>query len=228
MNNRKNKALRPAGFTLIELLVVLSIIALLVAILLPALGRARDSAKLVTCLNHLRQWNLAGLTYASDHRNQLVPFQGAASDGWPSWTQIMMNADYLTLRDRLDLGCPSVPIQGQFGLGYSQAINYKNYWTAPGTWYGPSMSQDLEVDGRPSSLMIAADSARGPGAATWMQQFIRPRPTTGTHSPEGTGYLGNPHLSETTAVTYGDGRAAAVNRQEAWDRFELRIFGFNL
>ncbi len=64
MRNRK-------GFTLIELLVVVSIIALLVAILLPALGKARLQAKLVVCANNQRQCALGVTNYAADNDDKL-------------------------------------------------------------------------------------------------------------------------------------------------------------
>ena len=59
------------GFTLIELLVVVSIIALLVSILLPALGRARESAKTVVCASHLRQLGFGLIYYAGDNQGFL-------------------------------------------------------------------------------------------------------------------------------------------------------------
>lgn len=61
------------GFTLIELLVVIAIIALLIGILLPALGKARDSGRQLLCLNNQRQLVLSMTQYAGDNKDKFPP-----------------------------------------------------------------------------------------------------------------------------------------------------------
>jgi prepilin-type N-terminal cleavage/methylation domain-containing protein/prepilin-type processing-associated H-X9-DG protein len=78
------------GFTLVELLVVIAIIALLMAVLLPALGKAREQAKMIACLANLKQWGIISLTYAEENNgnfwsggsNQYAVTQGYTGFWW--------------------------------------------------------------------------------------------------------------------------------------------------
>lgn len=83
---RADTQARRAAFTLIELLVVIAIIALLVGILLPALGKARAAARLTACLSGTRQVGLSMTTYSSDNKSwyPVLPFTQAARNAWNS------------------------------------------------------------------------------------------------------------------------------------------------
>jgi prepilin-type N-terminal cleavage/methylation domain-containing protein len=92
MMKRKN------GFTLIELLVVVAIIAVLIALLLPALGKARDKAKQITCMNNLRNLGTFEMMYSNDYNGMIGSYWQSGSFAL-IWSEFLYRNGYLVKKD---------------------------------------------------------------------------------------------------------------------------------
>lgn len=110
-----------AGFTLIEVLTVLGVVSMLMAVLLPAIGKARSTVRSSTCLARLRQWGLGTHLYASDAMGWL-PADGAPN-GWST-----ANAWYADLPPML--GMPPYHAEGAWRTNATAPLGHP-LWFCP-------------------------------------------------------------------------------------------------
>ncbi|NBR87082.1 MAG: prepilin-type N-terminal cleavage/methylation domain-containing protein [Verrucomicrobia bacterium] len=131
--------LKGNGFTLLELLVVVAVVAVLAGLLLPVLAKAKDKSRGAKCSSNLKQMGNAFLLYATDHADQLTPFNSGGPFNSPVvphsltnwWYQILSDGKYLSdVRHQNGVWrCPAVmdkDIQNPFGVpmeGYGPLEN---------------------------------------------------------------------------------------------------------
>jgi prepilin-type N-terminal cleavage/methylation domain-containing protein/prepilin-type processing-associated H-X9-DG protein len=149
------------GFTLIELLVVIAIIAILSAILLPALAKAKLRAQVVSDMSNKRQLTLAWIMYAGDNNDTLVlnADQSAVVNGTPSWIPTQCHMDWV-----INPGDTNTSYLTTNQLGSYCAGQYKIY-TSPGDTFLAPVQRLIFQGANGRARSVAMDAAVG-GPAT--------------------------------------------------------------
>ena len=177
---RPRRPLWAPGFTLIELLVVIAILSLLIALLVPAVQAARESARRMQCGNNLKQFGLATLTYESAHGvlppgSLAVPYENQPGLAWglSTFVRVLPFLDNSAIYNAANFSLPAITT----AHGTFASIGLRTLWCPS----DPFVSEGSEVGfdyGAPAGTGITQrHSSYGGSQGTWSLEILPTNPT---------------------------------------------------
>ena len=155
-NHKEDFMGKRPSFTLIELLIVIAIIAILAAMLLPALNKAKEKAQGIFCVSNLKQLAVAFVSYTADNKDRLPHYMSPLGGDGIAWHTNFIHLGYLP--NVKSLICPSLRAEGQWQI-YDGGLYTKLYKKPTYPWVGIGINASLTGYAGSGASAAAKESA---------------------------------------------------------------------
>lgn len=222
------------AFTLIELLTVIAIIGILAAIIIPVVGRVRESAKSAQCVSNLRQQGVAFMAYVNDHQQRYpLPWDGSNDPDNNWWARLApyagsplpdrkLNATEwdllkLAINSKTILGCPSTNVADTYPLSfvsYAMSGAHQKWAKDNGENIVGGKGVPASKIENPATALLVLESHEHPYFETYV---ATPSGATSSASPFKVVY---PHRDKLNAL-FSDGHVKSFSSKQLEDRWNV-------